>query len=207
MPKPTVESIIDTIIKHEGGYSNDKKDDGNYLEGKVGGTFVGTNFGIAAPTLAKHRGKPVTADDMYFLTEDEAREIYRKQYVAPVLKLNPPPEAIPQMVDMWVNHGPGRAAKLIQRTVGATEDGAIGPKTMEKIRNYQGNLNNDLATVREQFYNHLMTSNPDKYGHNKGWIPRARSFRDPDPAPAGPGTQPGTQQSDLDKRFDELFGN
>ena len=35
--------------------------------------------------------------------------------------------------DMAVNSGPGRAGKILQRVVGATVDGGIGPQTLGMV--------------------------------------------------------------------------
>ena len=175
---PTVNEMLDTVIKHEGGYQDDKEDKGNYYKGQN----LGTNWGITPSVLAEHRGKDVDRDDMYFLEEKEAREIYRKRYVAPVMRMNPPKEAIPQLVDMAINHGPRNAVKMLQRTVGATDDGAYGPGTAKAIKDYQGDLNNDLVQQRRQFYESIMKNRPEMERYRNGWLRRADSFA----TPAGP---------------------
>jgi lysozyme family protein len=37
--------------------------------------------------------------------------------------------------DLAVNSGPGRAAKMLQKILGVTQDGAIGPQTIAKALN------------------------------------------------------------------------
>jgi lysozyme family protein len=37
--------------------------------------------------------------------------------------------------DLAVNSGPGRAAKMLQKVLGVTQDGAIGPQTLAKAVN------------------------------------------------------------------------
>ena len=45
------EKAFERLIGHEGGYSTDRNDPGNWTGGKVGsGTFKGTKYGIAANT-------------------------------------------------------------------------------------------------------------------------------------------------------------
>jgi len=72
-------SFIDHIAdKFEGGYQNLVKDNGNYTGGVVGkGTLVGTNHGIAAPTLSQWLGRTATVSDMKSLTKDEAKKIFK----------------------------------------------------------------------------------------------------------------------------------
>lgn len=47
----TFDKAFNRLIGHEAGYSNDRRDPGNWTGGKVGiGTLKGTKFGIAANT-------------------------------------------------------------------------------------------------------------------------------------------------------------
>ena len=41
------------------------------------------------------------------------------------------------MLDWAVNSGSSRAAKALQKIVGAKQDGAIGPKTLQAVANYE----------------------------------------------------------------------
>ena len=67
----------------EGGYSTNINDKGNYLTNsdfEAKKNFIGTNWGISAPTLAAWRGKAVTKEDMKALTYPEALKIFKKNY-------------------------------------------------------------------------------------------------------------------------------
>ena len=67
-----IDTILDEIIRREGGYVNHPADRGGP-----------TNFGITAQTLGSWRklGRPATAAEVQALTETEARAIYRQQYI------------------------------------------------------------------------------------------------------------------------------
>ena len=174
---PSVNSIIDNILKHEGGYQNDKEDHGNEFNGQ----YLGTNYGITPKVLAAFRGvDTLTEDDMRLLTKEEAREIYKKEYVAPVMKWGLPAEAVPMAVDMAVNHGARNAQVIIQRAVGATADGAIGPNTIKKIKANRAGLAHKLVDQRKQFYEGVMQKLPHMEKYRKGWMKRAEEFR-PEP--------------------------
>lgn len=60
----------------EGGYQNDPRDSGNYYQGKL----IGTNWGIAAPTLATYLGRIPSVDDMVNLTRETAELILKTRY-------------------------------------------------------------------------------------------------------------------------------
>lgn len=109
------ESAVSIILKHEGGYVNDSRDPGGE-----------TKYGIskrAYPDL-----------DIANLTRGDAAEIYRRDYWEP-LKCGRMHSGLDLAVfDCGVNQGVGFAAKAIQRAVGATPDGVIGPLTLAAIR-------------------------------------------------------------------------
>jgi len=67
-----VESLIDDIIRREGGFVNHPADRGGP-----------TKYGITAKTLGNWRqlGWLATSDEVATLTESEAREIYRHRYI------------------------------------------------------------------------------------------------------------------------------
>ena len=132
--KATFDALMPLLFAHEGGYTNHRGDPGNWSTGKVGkGRLIGTNFGIAAPTLIGWRGDYVTAEDMKALTRDEAIAIYKAQYWNTV-KGDELPAGVDYCVyDYSVNSGPGRAARELQRVVGTKVDGVIGPQTLAAI--------------------------------------------------------------------------
>ncbi|WP_198666050.1 glycosyl hydrolase 108 family protein [Tropicimonas sp. IMCC34043] len=112
-------ACVDIILGHEGGFNDDPQDPGG-----------ATNLGITLATLRSHRGEPVTKDDVRNLTVEEAREIYRTRYWN-ALRCDELAHGVDLMVfDFGVNAGPGRAARLLQKVVGANQDGMIGPVTV-----------------------------------------------------------------------------
>lgn len=121
------EQAFGVIVGNEGGYSADPADPGNWTGGRVGvGVCKGTRYGISAsafPTLH-------IAD----LTLEQARAIYQTRYWAPVCADALPPGLALLVFDSAVNNGVGRAARLLQASVGAVQDGLIGPVTLGAVR-------------------------------------------------------------------------
>jgi lysozyme family protein len=116
------DTLVQHILNSEGGYSDHPAD--------PGGT---TNMGITRLTLAHHRGKPVSKQDVRDMTREEAVEIYRLYYWDTVRG-----DELPSGVDLVafdgaVNSGVMRSAKWLQRTVGVKPDGRIGPITLNAI--------------------------------------------------------------------------
>ena len=108
----SITSIIQDIIKVEGGYTNDPSDSGGE-----------TCWGI---TVATARAAGFTGS-MKDLTQQQAYDIYYKQYVvAPGFdKVLPLSEKIAaELVDTGVNMGVVVAGKFLQQSLNALNDGA-----------------------------------------------------------------------------------
>ena len=95
------------LIGHEGGYTNNPDDPGGE-----------TNWGISK------RSYPDV--DIANLTEDGAKEIYKRDYWDKLyLDTAPPPLAL-IIFDAAVNNGVGAATKFLQAGLGVTVDGVFG---------------------------------------------------------------------------------
>jgi lysozyme family protein len=154
--------FIGRILSTEGGYTNDRRDPGNWTGGHVGaGTLKGTKFGIAAntyPTL-----------DIKHLTREKAIEIYRRDFWAAVGADALPPALGFQMLDAAVNHGIGTAKRMLQGAAGVAPDGVVGPATRAAIAAAEpADLLLQFFATRVDYYTRLRTF--DTYG--RGWMRR-----------------------------------
>jgi lysozyme family protein len=128
-----------------------------------------TNFGIA------QRSHPGV--DIRNLTEELAKEIYREKYWDKVHGDDLAPAVALAVMDYAVNSGTGRAAKTIQKVVGATVDGAIGPNTLKKIKaavEADGENAVAQAVVMERvgFLCRLVKNKPEMIVFLHGWMKR-----------------------------------
>lgn len=106
------------LLGHEGGYSDHPDDPG----GK-------TKYGITE-VVARANGYHGPIED---LPLDVAKRIYRARYWDG-LRLDEMPAAVRYVAfDSAVNSGVGQAAKWLQRAVGVSDDGKIGPQTMAAV--------------------------------------------------------------------------
>src|SRR5690625_2563288 len=120
------DTFIRRILSHEGGYSSDRTDPGNWTGGRVGaGKLLGTKYGIAANTYPHL--------DIPNLTWDQAAQIYRKDYWKASGADKLPPSVGFQLLDGAVNSGIRRATQWLQRAAGVADDGIIGPITRRAI--------------------------------------------------------------------------
>ncbi len=107
-----IDTILDEIIRREGGYVNHPDDRGGP-----------TKFGITAQTLGAWRklGRPATAAEVQALTETEAMAIYRQQYITgPGFDAVTHPGLLHLLVDTAVHSGPKRAVQWLQAALGVT---------------------------------------------------------------------------------------
>jgi len=129
------QSVIDGIIRVEGGYVGNPDDSGGE-----------TNFGVTVE-VARRYGYVGSMQDM---PRGVAFDIYSALYwdkvkAANLLRLSP--AVCEEVVDTGVNMGTGRAGKFLQRALNVlnkkgslyrdlTVDGAIGPATISALRAY-----------------------------------------------------------------------
>jgi len=107
------------LLGHEGGYSNHPSDPGGE-----------TMWGVTK-TVARQNGY---VGPMRDLPVSIAKSIYHRQYWAPV-RCDELPGALRYAVfDAAVNSGTVQAAKWLQRAIGATDDGRVGPQTLTMAR-------------------------------------------------------------------------
>lgn len=111
------DTAFDRLINHEGGFTDDPKDAGNWTGGIVGvGELKGTKFGIAANTYGYL--------DIKNLTLAQAKEIYERDFWNVIGNADPSIKF--QVFDAAVNHGRGNALRFLQRAVGVADDGKWG---------------------------------------------------------------------------------
>ena len=123
----TFDEAFDRLIGHEGGFSRDPKDPGNWTGGSVGnGLPKGTKYGIAANTYPDL--------DIENLTLEHAKEIYYRDWWLKVGGDVLDPAILYQLWTFAINSGMGNAKRALQRAAGAAEDGKIGPITIAKIQ-------------------------------------------------------------------------
>jgi lysozyme family protein len=146
------------VLEHEGGYVNHPDDPGGR-----------TNMGITQKVYEKYLGRPATEQEMKDMKIGDARNIYMENYWDKV-KGDDLPNGVDFSVFDWaVNSGVSRASKALQRIVGVTDDGVIGPITVKKTHDCDPEkVILSLSDERKSFYQRLSTF--DTFG--KGWLRR-----------------------------------
>ena len=158
------DQCMSMLLAHEGGYVNHPSDPGGM-----------TNLGVTKRTYDEYHGTDVTEDEMKALTKADVEPIYRRNYWNRCRCQDLASGIDWAVFDFAVNAGTGRAAKTLQRAVGAEEDGSIGPLTLMLVKKHEStNVINRMAVYREDFYRSL--SNFDHFG--KGWLRRNDETRE-----------------------------
>ena len=147
------DEAFERLIGHEGGYVNSPADPGGE-----------TKYGISK------RSYPHL--DIQNLTIAESKRLYKRDYWGPS-GCDAVPDGIKfLMFDAGVNSGPAAAIKLLQRSVGTTEDGILGPITLTAAGSmHPARLISRLSAHRLL----LMADLPAWPAFSRGWVRRVAS--------------------------------
>ena len=150
------------VMQSEGGYVWDKDDAGGE-----------TNLGVTIGAWGAYLNRAIQPGEMKALTQEKVKPFYRSMYWDKVRGDDLPAGVDYAVFDFAVNAGVGRAAKFLQRAVGAVDDGAIGPGTLALVAKITpGKLLQNFAEQKEAFYNTLADKNPTQQKFLKGWLAR-----------------------------------
>lgn len=148
------DNAILNVLRHEGGYCDNPSDPGGE-----------TNFGICKRTYPKL--------DIKNLTTQDAISIYRRDFWNYHYD-EMPYRVAAKVFDMAVNMGAGQAHKLLQRAVGAKDDGIIGLQTLKAISKMDvETILNNITNEQKRFYNRIIQRKPTSSVFLAGWLHRA----------------------------------
>jgi lysozyme family protein len=158
-------AALAAVLTHEGGYVNHPRDPGG-----------ATNKGVTQRVYDDFRvGRGLPPRSVKHIQQAEVEAIYKRQYWDAV-KGDELPAGVDYCVfDLAVNSGTNRAARYLQRAVGTTEDGKIGPATLAAVKAAPpGLLIDTICDERMCFLRALSTF--AVFG--KGWTRRVSDVRD-----------------------------
>ena len=158
---------FDRVMQSEGGYVWDKDDAGGE-----------TNLGVTIGAWGAYLGRAIQPGEMAKLTKSDVKPFYKSMYWDKVRGDDLPTGVDYAVFDFAVNAGTGRAAKFLQRAVGAVDDGVIGSGTLALVAKITpGKLLENFAEQKEAFYNTLAEKNPTQQKFLKGWLARVASVQ------------------------------
>lgn len=144
------------LMKYEGGYVNDPDDPGGE-----------TKFGIS-----KRAYPHLNIAD---LTIDEAKDIFFRDYYIPLnIAAFVDDNLAWHVFDMGVNAGKAKAARILQKLVGAWPDGNIGKKTIRAVELFTGEYPLWIYYLSQRIMHYMMLTerNQKMLKYLKGWILR-----------------------------------
>ena len=150
----TFDEAFDALLKHEGGFSDHAADPG----GK-------TRFGVTE-VVARREGY---RGDMRDYPLDEAKRVYQKLYWNALRLDDLRSEFRFDLFDAGVNSGVAQTVRWMQRIVGVTVDGLLGPRTLSAVNN------SDAAKFLAKFNGQrllFMTSLSTWPSFGRGWARR-----------------------------------
>ena len=124
-----------------------------------------TKYGIAQ--------KPNPDIDVRNLNLADAQDVYYGSYW-----LSGQCDKLPYQVavihfDSCINHGVGRAKKILQEAVGVVPDGVVGPKTLQAVNDMDPReVIQAISDIRTNFYRAIVVRDPSQKIFLNGWMAR-----------------------------------
>ena len=124
--KENYAQALKQVLKYEGGYVDHPKDPGGP-----------TNKGVTQAVYDSWRkSQNLPTQSVRNINDSEVAAIYKNLYWDAISGDNLPAGVDFAVFDYAVNSGVSRAAKTLQAVVGVTQDGQIGPQTIQATKAY-----------------------------------------------------------------------
>lgn len=154
---------LDHVLVYEGGWADHPQDPGG-----------ATMKGVTLQVYRNHFGADKTKEDLRNISDSELEKIYKSGYWDKCRCDDLPSGVDFAVFDSAVNSGPGRGAKWLQASIGAVQDGGIGPNTLAKVKGHKPDqIVNSICDTRLNFLGSL--NNWSVFG--RGWQKRVDDLR------------------------------
>lgn len=162
------EKAMPIILKWEGGYSDHPNDSGGC-----------TMRGITIGTFRRYYGKDKTCDDLRRISDDQWLHIFKSGYWDKMKCDFIENQSLANLViDMGWGSGTVTAIKKIQKCLGTTADGIVGPKTLALLNAPDREATfNKLWEMRRLWFNNIVKNNPSQKVFLNGWLRRLNDYK------------------------------
>lgn len=124
--KENYAQALKQVLKYEGGKVDNPKDPGGR-----------TAYGVTQDTYNAWRKKQGLPNaDVFTISQSEVASIYKYEYWDAIRGDDLPSGVDFAVFDYAINSGVSKAAKTLQSVVGVTQDGQIGPQTIQAAKTY-----------------------------------------------------------------------
>ena len=164
-----------TVLRHEGGLTNDKNDPGGI-----------TNWGISLRYIKQAHIDPngdgkEDSSDIIHLTLTEADNIYYRQWFEKYHYGDIKDQAVmTDILDFSINAGAKQCHKIVQRAINNISktkvpvNGVLGQSTIALMNSLDSiNLHQSINYEQKKFYRDIVKHNPHLQVFLKGWLKRA----------------------------------
>jgi lysozyme family protein len=172
------DKAINTVLKHEGLFSNDPSDPGGATKYGISLRFLRTLEGLGDVD----NDGDIDVNDIMKMSLQDAIGIYKSQWwdkyrYEEILDIS----LATKVLDLSVNMGASQAHKLVQKALGLKADGVLGDKSIAALNNeeHPANALTRIAEEAARFYIAVTKTRIKKYGLEEGfkylfgWIRRA----------------------------------
>lgn len=160
-----IEAIMPFILKWEGRYSNHKNDKGG-----------ATNKGVTYKTweaYCKKKGKEASLVTLRKMTNAEWTEIFKTSYWDAWKADCIMSQRVANICVDWSWMSGVKVIKKVQKMLGLTADGIVGPKTLASINGHSEDaLFGMIKEARKKFYESIVRKDPTQQIFFKGWLNR-----------------------------------
>ena len=171
--KHNFDRFFDAAVKHEGKVREDVPGD------RGGPTYTGITLGRLATIKGVPEPRRGTAafeslkKELYALSDDQIKEIYRRDYWDAV-KADDLPEGVDYCVaDFGLNSGPSRAVKYLQRQMGNPQTGKMDEETLKEVHGYPAeDVITTYCAARIRFLKAIVENDARQGKFLKGWLRR-----------------------------------
>lgn len=165
------------IKPNEGGYVNDPVDKGGETYAGIARNFHPNWSGWSYIDFIKKTKGPIARNAKLPDVQAQVDEFYRAWWDSKLFGQINSQEVANLLFDFNVNSG--SAIKIVQRIVGVTADGAMGPNTIAAINKANpSKLHAELKAARKSLYDSLVAKDPTQQKFYAGWINRLSKFPD-----------------------------
>lgn len=160
--------LVPKILLWEGGFA--------CIPGDSGGA---TNRGVTIGTFRYYYGQKMTVEDLKKMTEDQWMYIFKKGFWDKCLGDQIISQSVAEMLIDWAwMSGVTTPVKHIQKLVGVTVDGKLGPMTLAAINAADPyTLWTKLHDDRDAYYYRIVQRDPVKKKFLRGWRNRLAYYK------------------------------